>query len=92
MHHKYYLRGRKPWEYPDAALQSLCKECHEQRTLLDDVLKMAIGLLDKRRAEWLVAQVKNLLSEQCARDPDRQIPFKDLPPELVDFCRQIQGG
>lgn len=29
VHHKYYIAGNKPWEYPDELLITLCKECHE---------------------------------------------------------------
>jgi hypothetical protein len=28
VHHKEYLRGKKPWEYEDANFQTLCKNCH----------------------------------------------------------------
>ncbi len=29
VHHKYYEKGKKPWEYPDEALITLCEDCHE---------------------------------------------------------------
>jgi hypothetical protein len=28
VHHKYYVLSRKPWEYEDDALETLCSECH----------------------------------------------------------------
>ena len=28
-HHKYYQKGKLPWEYPDSALVTLCRTCHE---------------------------------------------------------------
>jgi hypothetical protein len=28
VHHRWYLRGRAPWAYPDRALQTLCENCH----------------------------------------------------------------
>jgi 5-methylcytosine-specific restriction endonuclease McrA len=28
VHHLYYLSGKLAWEYPDSALQTLCKGCH----------------------------------------------------------------
>lgn len=30
VHHKYYVDGRKPWDYPNDALITLCSECHEK--------------------------------------------------------------
>ena len=29
VHHRYYKKGRDPWDYPDEALVTLCEECHE---------------------------------------------------------------
>lgn len=29
IHHAYYIKGRKPWEYPDWSLTTECKECHK---------------------------------------------------------------
>lgn len=31
IHHEYYIQGRKPWEYDDSALVTLCAECHQKR-------------------------------------------------------------
>jgi hypothetical protein len=29
VHHKHYLRGRDPWQYPLTALETLCENCHK---------------------------------------------------------------
>lgn len=31
VHHKYYVYGKKPWEYDDEALVTLCEDCHQKR-------------------------------------------------------------
>ena len=31
VHHKYYILGKKPWEYEDNALVTLCENCHHKR-------------------------------------------------------------
>lgn len=28
VHHKYYVRGKRAWEYPNNALITLCQKCH----------------------------------------------------------------
>ena len=28
IHHRYYVKGRAPWEYPDFALVAVCEDCH----------------------------------------------------------------
>ena len=30
VHHKYYVVGKNPWEYPNSALVTLCEECHSE--------------------------------------------------------------
>lgn len=30
VHHKFYVAGRKPWEYPYEACEALCKGCHAE--------------------------------------------------------------
>ena len=30
VHHKYYIRGKKPWEYELDALTTLCSNCHKE--------------------------------------------------------------
>lgn len=32
VHHNYYKADCEPWEYPDAALVTLCEECHTEET------------------------------------------------------------
>lgn len=29
VHHRYYISGRMPWEYPDFCFQTLCNDCHD---------------------------------------------------------------
>jgi len=28
VHHKWYIRGLKPWEYANSCLMTMCDECH----------------------------------------------------------------
>ncbi|MGN6438511.1 MAG: HNH endonuclease [Agriterribacter sp.] len=37
IHHKYYITGKEPYEYPDEALVSACKPCHECITILQEL-------------------------------------------------------
>lgn len=29
VHHKYYIDGKKPWEYEDDGLVAICEKCHD---------------------------------------------------------------
>lgn len=37
VHHKYYIKGKMPWEYEDNALIALCESCHRETHKTDDV-------------------------------------------------------
>ena len=28
VHHRWYIWGRRPWQYPDRCLVTLCESCH----------------------------------------------------------------
>lgn len=30
VHHKYYIRGHKPWEYSNECFAVLCEDCHRE--------------------------------------------------------------
>ena len=32
IHHWYYAKGRRPWEYPNRSLMTICKTCHKNIT------------------------------------------------------------
>lgn len=38
VHHRHYLHGREPWEYPDELLVLLCSRCHKEEEEAASVL------------------------------------------------------
>jgi 5-methylcytosine-specific restriction endonuclease McrA len=47
VHHKYYIHGKEPWDYPDEILITLCVECHEKEGIAAKRFRDAIKeLLD----------------------------------------------
>lgn len=46
VHHKRYVKGRKPWEYQDHELVVLCQPCHESEHALKDLQSELISRLD----------------------------------------------
>jgi hypothetical protein len=45
IHHSYYQRGLKPWEYPIESLHPLCKTCHTGAEAGKCVLDAVVGSL-----------------------------------------------
>lgn len=61
-HHRYYQRGKMPWDYPDIAFLCLCRECHQERTLREEVLKIALGLMTQLEQEDFIIKAKDALA------------------------------
>ncbi|MES2586979.1 MAG: hypothetical protein V4536_08680 [Pseudomonadota bacterium] len=40
VHHKYYFKGREPWEYEAEQLALLCENCHEEMHSEESFLKL----------------------------------------------------
>lgn len=45
VHHGYYAKGKKPWEYPDASLYTLCEDCHRAISATKTILDSECGLV-----------------------------------------------
>lgn len=45
VHHGYYAKGRKPWEYENESLRTLCEDCHADVTVLMADLNRTIALM-----------------------------------------------
>ncbi len=57
VHHCYYRYGRLPWQYPDAALLSLCRGCHEKRGKAElrfrmFMTRLKVGILEQMRRDY----------------------------------------
>lgn len=37
VHHRWYVYGRQPWQYPDRCLVTLCETCHRHVHLMRHV-------------------------------------------------------
>lgn len=61
VHHRYYLKNAKPWEYPDDALVCLCEGCHGRRHELTDEAKRLLGFLSSSSLEHALGYIKGLV-------------------------------
>src|SRR6185436_14091353 len=53
VHHSYYEKGLKPWEYPDESLHALCVDCHKAQQDQMVLLHRQIGKVGLANAERL---------------------------------------
>jgi len=57
VHHKFYVRGRSPWEYDNKDLECLCETCHEARHKKDEQKEKGKPL-DYETGKALLAKMK----------------------------------
>lgn len=64
IHHKYYEKGLKPWEYPEQCLVCLCEDCHARYQEQKERLNFVIKFLDFADTEQLIGFAKGLISRE----------------------------
>lgn len=93
VHHGYYRRGAKPWEYPDETLHTLCEDCHDheqERIATHHELLAQTHLHHRDRIAgylWAHRRTRELIAERPKEDPDRyfidlEVPHSVLHPAL----------
>lgn len=65
VHHRRYVKGRKPWEYDNTDLISLCEECHTLFHQVDDRYKD----LESSRKQAILQKTLGSNSELVRRGP-----------------------
>ena len=73
VHHRYYKKGAKPWEYKNEELLCLCEDCHNEHHVISDKFKI-IGILDIGSLYRLFGYFQCLLYE------DTGIEISELRP------------
>lgn len=61
VHHRYYIKGRKPWEYPDEHLDCFCEDCHKEVHAKLEELKLLMGDLGYSHIDDHIAVCKTIL-------------------------------
>lgn len=67
VHHGYYEKGAKPWEYPEASLHTLCEKCHKDVEGLMAMIHRTIGTFSVTGIERLLGYAQGI---KCGHDPD----------------------
>lgn len=71
VHHRRYVRGRKPWEYDNEDLQTLCETCHEATTKTKKLIDAALSELSDIHGfdRVVLGFVEALVSSAKTRQP-----------------------
>ena len=86
VHHGFYGKDKKPWEYDDRSLSTLCDNCHKKAQDLLNRIKEYIGFLREDDLHRVLGYVSSLASqsiyfEQCT-EKDEMITVEK--PETSD--------
>lgn len=87
VHHTYYEKGKKPWEYPDGALRCLCKDCHERVTGQQQTLARELARLSSWEIDQVIGYVRALASQTYNLETDT---FTDHPV-VAENGEQLMG-
>lgn len=73
VHHKYYLTGKEPHDYPLDAFETLCFECHERETeeLRDITDDLPLVLKQAGCDAFLMRHLAGVFMRQMPCDKDR---------------------
>lgn len=73
VHHTYYEKNLKPWEYPPESLRCLCKNCHEETERVLGQIKRKLGSLELLQLQQILGYVDGLAlsnEERISGDSD----------------------
>lgn len=79
VHHRIYHKGRKPWEYEDAALTTLCEPCHEAETGTRRRLSIMLAHLAGEDIDSIVGFAISMVVRRSV-DTDRLDACPDVDP------------
>lgn len=85
VHHKAYVRGKEPWDYPDAMLITLCEGCHDSAHSEDNRRKLS-NLVAMCLTESQAADVFS--SFQALLDQDTT---GCLLAEVINYCASMDA-
>lgn len=91
-HHKIYLRGRKPWEYPEHLLECLCDACHTRAHAERDHLDLLIAQHPTALVPSMTKIVRTLAVALEAGDYDARVHAMNALNDELDVIQDLQRG
>lgn len=80
VHHGYYERGKKPWEYPIESLRTVCEVCHVRRERNQRLVLAAVAQLGPKDLESVTGYACGLV--QVREVVDVEVSSEDFAEGL----------
>ncbi|MFH2030299.1 MAG: hypothetical protein ABIJ40_06675 [Bacteroidota bacterium] len=88
VHHRYYTKGKKPWEYENEELICLCENCHSDYHVVLDEFK-TIGVLNISSLYRLFGYLQCLLHEDGGIEMSKLIPLNyEHAQGIADYLKK----
>lgn len=84
VHHRYYSRETEPWDYPAAALVTLCEECHTTETAQRRLDEESLLHVLRKRGFFC----KEIVYLTCAFDFMQPDSSPELIVNMIDWVLQ----
>jgi 5-methylcytosine-specific restriction endonuclease McrA len=88
VHHRYYAKGMKPWEYDDDTLHCLCEPCHEKIQTRLTHMHWIIGMLPNMDA---IADADSLLRLLFRKAPADERARERIKAQIICQWEVIHG-
>ncbi len=88
VHHRYYAKGKAPWEYEDGALVTVCDTCHERAEEARKSLIRTGGLLALGQTMQVVGFAEGVAAMEKWPIESQVVTFKG-PFHLYGLCKAI---
>jgi hypothetical protein len=88
VHHMHYERGKKPWEYENRALRSLCEDCHFSTQDLQADIARHIAMLDVADLPIVLGYVAAIAAVRAFIDGRKTVA---IPLENADDIDYVLG-
>jgi hypothetical protein len=73
VHHTYYRKGHKIWEYDNVELRCLCEDCHKKTHELNENILASLGVLEvistMGSKEQVLGYIHGMLSSSDVENP-----------------------
>lgn len=68
IHHKKYIKGKKPWEYPSKLLTTVCQPCHDFIYNEETI---------RKRLAYLESKITKKFNKKLSREIDRILSLSE---------------
>lgn len=86
VHHTYYAKNRKPWEYESASLMTLCVDCHTRTTAVAAELQSIIGKIPLYLNDIILGMVRYETAYHCGGDGRVRIENAEQLEGVAQAC------